>query len=174
VLKPPSDFGIDDWRQEGWASRERKASPMDDSELLYHLGVFEVRDDEGLRAARRPAGPDLIVEVTARQGHKVRYATLEGFWLAALWRFLEDSKQNPLAFEGLAFQASAQPLTIEEFNLAYEPIRERLTLPPPYRIELRKAFRVLHGRITSFAGVTRDGEFWAGFYQANVYEMLEC
>ena len=142
---------------------------MDDAELLYELAVFEIGEDAGLRAARRPAGPDLLVEYGVEESRRPK--SLAAFWLASLWRFLEDSKQNPDAFEGLAFQAVAQSLSAAEFGASYGLLRARLTLPPPYPIELEEAYRTLHGRITSFVGVTTDGEFWAGFFQANVFEL---
>lgn len=142
---------------------------MRDQDLLDRLGVFEPSGAEGLRAARRPAGADLLVEFEVKSG--CQHDDLAAFWLASLWRFLEDSRANTDAFEGLAFQALAQPLNAAEFAEAYGPIRARLTLPPPYPIELRRAYRVLNGRLVSFAGLNSDGEMWAGFFQANVYEL---
>lgn len=143
---------------------------MQDHDLLDQLAVFEASRSEDVRAARRPAGPDLVVEFGLKSD--VEPQGLAAFWLASLWRFLEDAKQNTDAFEGLAFQAIAQRLSAELFEQCYSPIRARLTLPPPYPIELREAYRILSGRLTSFAGVTTDGEYWAGFYQANVYDAL--
>jgi hypothetical protein len=124
-----------------------------------------------VRGARRPAGLDLLLEFELKHGVKPR--GLASFWLSTLWRFLEDSRQNPDAFEGLAFQAMAERLSAREFEEGYGPLRARLTLPPPYPIELRQAYRVLQGRVNSYAGITVDGELWAGFFQANVYEPAE-
>lgn len=142
---------------------------MTDQDLLDQLGVFEASRGEDVRAARRPAGADLLVEFEVRTG--CQHENLAGFWLASLWRFLEDSRANTDTFEGLAFQALAESMSASEFQEAYGRVRARLTLPPPYPIELRRAYRTLNGRLTSFAGVTTDGELWAGFYQANVFEL---
>ena len=142
---------------------------MRDQDLLDQLEVFEPSVGEGVRAVRRPAGVNLLVEFEVRSG--CQHEDLASFWLASLWRFLEDSRANTDAFEGLAFQALAEPLNAHEFEAAYGPIRASLTLPPPFPVELRRSYRVLNGRLVSFAGVTTDGEMWAGFFQANVYEL---
>lgn len=142
---------------------------MRDRDLLDQLGLFDPSAADGVRAARRPAGQDLLVEFEAKSG--CQHESLAAFWLACLWRFLEDSQANTDAFEGLAFQALAESLSAEEFREAYGPLRARLTLPPPFPIELRQAYRILRGRLTSLAGVTTDGELWAGFFQADVFEL---
>lgn len=146
-------------------------SLLQDDDLLDQLGAFEAREQDDLLAVRRPAGADLIVEFAPRSGRGTE-GGLAAFWLATLWRFLEDSRQNTDAFEGLAYQALAERLDAAQFSALYGPIRARLTLAPPHGVELREAYRVLQGRVTSFAGVTTDGEFWAGYHQANVYETI--
>ncbi|MCA9796379.1 MAG: hypothetical protein KC910_31445 [Candidatus Eremiobacteraeota bacterium] len=143
---------------------------MRDRDLLEQLDIFEVRDDPELRAARRPAGADLVVEFEALP-NRSKEGGLAGFWLDALWRFLEDNRRSTEAFEGMAFQALAERLDALEFERLYGRVRERLTLRPPQGIELLEAYRVLNGRVSSFAGVTTDGEFWTGFYQADVFEL---
>lgn len=143
---------------------------MRDRDLLEQLDVFEAREDTELRAARRPAGVDLVVEFEALPSRS-KEGGLAGFWLAALWRFLEDSRRSTEAFEGLAFQALAERLDAAEFTHLYGRVRERLTLQPPRGVELLEAYRLLNGRVTSFAGVNTDGEFWTGFYQADVFEL---
>lgn len=143
---------------------------MHDRDLLSQLEIFEPVTDSSLRAIRRPAGADLIVEYELTPAGSVHYQDLAPFWLATLWRFLEDSRQNTDAFEGLAYQAIAEKLTAVQFGTLYGAVRARLTLPPPYRVELREAYRILNGRVTSFAGTTTDGEFWAGYHQGEVYQ----
>lgn len=143
---------------------------MQDSDLLEQLGLFEPSGAESLRAVRRPAGADLVVEYELKSGEEV--SGLPAFWLACLWRFLEDSQQKTDAFEGLAFQALAERLDAREFSHQYGAVRSRLTLPPPYPIELREAYRTLNGRLVSFAGITTEGEHWSGFFQADLFELL--
>lgn len=140
---------------------------MDDQDLLDQLALFEVASSEEVRAARRPAGADLLVEFEPRS--EARPSSLPGFWLSALWRFLEDSRGNTDAFEGLAFQATALRLSPAEFAQRYGLLRARLTLPPPYPIELREAYLTLSGRLISYTGITTEESYWAGFFQANVY-----
>ena len=113
---------------------------------------------------------DLVVEFEALP-NRSKEGGLAGFWLDALWRFLEDNRRSTEAFEGMAFQALAERLDALEFERLYGRVRERLTLRPPQGIELLEAYRVLNGRVSSFAGVTTDGEFWTGFYQADVFEL---
>ncbi|MGE0493899.1 MAG: hypothetical protein AB7S38_32120 [Vulcanimicrobiota bacterium] len=143
---------------------------MRDQDLLEQLDIFEAQDDAELRAARRPAGPDLVVEFEAMPTRS-KDGGLAAFWLATLWRFLEDTRRSTEAFEGLAFQALAERLDAVEFGRLYGRVRQRLTLQPPQGVELLEAYRVLNGRVTSFAGVNTDGEFWTGFYQADVFEL---
>jgi hypothetical protein len=143
---------------------------MQHRDLLGQLGLFDSSGAEALRAVRRPAGVDLVVEYELKSGEEV--SGLPAFWLACLWRFLEDSQQKTDAFEGLAFQALAERLDAHDFERDYAAVRSRLTLPPPYPIELREAYRTLNGRLVSFTGITTDGEYWSGFYQADVFELL--
>lgn len=143
---------------------------MTNQNLMARLGVFEAPGEVNFRSARRPAGRHLLVEIETDPEEEPGFEELAEFWLVALWRFLEDSNQNHLAFEGLAFQAQAEPLSPTQFAQLYGGVRAHLILTPPQgAIDLRQAYRVLQGRLTSFAGVTRQGAFWSGFFQANVY-----
>lgn len=148
---------------------------MTSDDLWYGLERFEARDDDGLRVARRPAKADLVVEVFPDTDAQLstKYLSLAAFWLAALWRFLQDNQRNVLAFEGLAFQAVAHRLSLADFVARYDEIRSCLTLSPPLDLELRESYAVLQGRLTSLTGVTTDGEFWACFYQAEVFRHAE-
>jgi hypothetical protein len=138
-------------------------------ELLERLSVFDASGGVHLRVVRRPASRHLLAEVEADLEDGTCFYGLADFWLAALWRFLEDSHQNQLAFEGLAFQALAEALSPSHFEQLYGDIQAHLILPPPQRIELGQAYRLLQGRLTSFAGTTRHGTLWAAFFQANDY-----
>ncbi len=157
------------WKK-GLRAVGKKAGWVRDEDLLYNLGLFDPEGTENLRAVRRPAGEDLVVEFVPKAAWS-REGALAAFWLATLWRFLEDSHQNTLAFEGLAYQAVAERLDAKMFEGLFEQVRSRLTLPPPYGVELREAFRVLNGRVTSFVGTTTDGEMWASFFQAGVFQL---
>jgi hypothetical protein len=142
---------------------------MTDQDLTERLAVFEPCELSGLKAARRPAGRHLLVEFEMDQDGEAN--SLADFWLASLWRFLDDSRQNTEAFEGLAFQALAERLSPRDFEVGYGPLRAQLTLPPANAVELKESYRLLNGRLRSFAGVTSQGRFWAGFFQADVYEL---
>ena len=144
-------------------------SRMNDHDLQEQLGLFDPSGSESVRSVRRPAGAHLLVEFQPKAGIVPR--SLAGFWLACLWRLLEDSQQNTEAFEGLAFQALAQRLTSEDFERLYGEVRSHLTLPPPYPLELSSAYRVLDGRLVSFVGLTCEGSAWAGFFQKHVFEV---
>lgn len=142
---------------------------MTDAQLLEQLGAFDPSWADGVRAVRRPAGADLLVEMAPRAGHAS--GCLASFWLGALWRFLEDSRQNTEAFEGLAYQALAEALGPSDFQRRYEALRARLSLPPREPVELSVAYRVLQGRIQSFAGWDRDGDPWCAFFEAEVFAL---
>lgn len=146
---------------------------MRDQDLLYQLGVFDPDGTDDLRTVRRPAGEDLVLEFLPKESWS-RDGGLAVFWLATLWRFLEDCHQRTDAFEGLAFQAMAERLDARMFENLFERVRARLTLPPLQGVELREAYRVLNGRVTSFAGMTTDGEMWASFHQPQVFVLDEA
>lgn len=142
---------------------------MTDQDLLEQLGLFDPASAEEVRAVRRPAGPHLLIEFQPKVG--LIPLSLAGFWLGCLWRFLEDSQQSSVAFEGLAFQSLPLPLTAEQFREQYGAVRSHLTLPPPYPLQMRSAYRLLSGRLNAFAGIDIDGTAWAGFFQTHVFEV---
>lgn len=145
---------------------------MTTDQLWLELERFEAKEEDGLRISRRPAGQDLIIEVYAKISSQ-SYPNLAAFWLASLWRFLEENHRSPQAFEGLGFQAQAQMLSRFEFTSRYQEIQKLLTLPPAHRLELKEAYLVLQGRLTSLAGFTIDDEPWALFFQAGVFTPVD-
>lgn len=147
--------------------------PLTSQDLLNGLAVFEPPGEVHLRSARRPAGRHLLVEIESDPEEGNPFCGLADFWLAALWRFLEDTHQNHLAFEGLAFQALAEGLSLGHFERLYADLRAHLILAPLRGVELRQAYRLLQGRLLSFAGVTHQGTFWSGFFQANYLDLDE-
>jgi hypothetical protein len=140
-----------------------------DTQLLELIEDYKSRKDEPVRTVRRPAGRKVLVERWTLPGGEARYLSLLDFWLASLQGFLEDSGSDKRWFEGLAYQSRFVSLSGAEFVNEYRSLQQCLTLPPPDTISLQEAYLVLDGRITSFMGVTPEGDYWAGTFGPGYY-----
>lgn len=143
---------------------------MHNHQLLELLEEFEPKDDESIRRARRPARGKMLLEVTTYDSGRGDYLSLTDFWLHSILHFLIDSGAKREFFEGVAYQADFEALTASEFETEFRQIQQELTLPPPGVVELQKAYRVLRGRLRGYAGITSDGEYWAGTFGPSFHE----
>jgi len=141
-----------------------------DQQLIELIEDYQPREDEPVRCARRPAGTDVLVERWTLPDGKPSYDSLLDFWLSSLYGFLADSGSDSRWFEGLAYQSRFVELTPGEFRSEFRALQQRLTLPPPETIFLRKAYRVLDGRLISYMGVTEDLDYWSGTFGPGHYE----
>lgn len=135
-----------------------------DIKLRELLEEYKPREDEPLRAARRPAGKHLLIERWTTPGGKSEYSSLLDFWLSTLRHFLEDTGSDIRWFEGLAYQSVLVELEPGEFQTEYKALQQRLILPPPETVFLTRAYRSLNGKVISYLGQTEDGDFWSGTF----------
>ena len=82
-----------------------------DAQLLELIEDYRPRRDEPVRRARRPAGPDIMIERWTLPGGESSYRSLLDFWLASLHGFLLDSGSDARWFEGLAYQSKFEKLS---------------------------------------------------------------
>ncbi len=135
-----------------------------DLQLRELLEEYKPREEEPLRAARRPAGKQLLIERwTLPGGHSV-YTSPIDFWLSTLRHFLEDTGSDIRWFEGLAYQSVFEELEPAEFQSEYRQLQSRLILPPQDTVFLTTAYRALGGKVTSYLGQTEDGDWWSGTF----------